>query len=232
MRHIKQKKEIKKKMNTGVLTHLSKKVLYTDIRASLGVKLVSNEHYKEFMACHKDKAKYPVEVTFEDIHLLFTARHESLPGGYFAISYKMIEKWGIDAEVLHMDALQIMSEREPAECAPIRDIMAWLFDINKQTDVTNDIDEPLLLYTQKQNGAAAVFYPDQLKKIAKKHQCNLYIAFTSQHETILYRTVGKNEILERRICKKLSEVSHDVYGEKVSDSVYYYDLETDTLAKC
>lgn len=219
-------------MNTGVLARLPEKMLYTDIRASLGVKLVSNECYKEITACHKDKAGYPVEVTFEDMHLLFTARHESVPGGYFTISYEMIEEWGIDAEVLHMDALQIMSEREPAECVLVKNVIAELLGINEQTDAINDIDEPLLLYTQEQNGAAAVFYPDQLKKIAKKHQCNLYIVFTSQHEALLHRTVGKNEILERHLCKALSNVPHDAYGEKVSDSAYYYDLETDTLAKC
>lgn len=221
-------------MNTGKLVNVSKEISYDDVKASLGAMIVSDKFYKKMVACHEDETDYPVRIPFEDIHLLFTAWHKSLPGGYFTISYEIIEGWEINVESLYMDALQIMSEREPAECELLENIVKEILDVDKQdeqTDATNDINKPLVLYTQKQNGAAAVFYPDQLKKIAKKYQCSLYIAFTSQHEAILHQTIGKNEILERRILKSLSRVPC-TFEEKVSDSVYYYDLETDTLTKC
>lgn len=80
-------------------------------------------------------------------------------------------------------------------------------------------------------GARAVLRKDIVKKLADRQKCNLYLLPSSVHEWILCKDDG--EIDARTMKQMVCEINGDSHvispEECLSDSIYYYDKEQDTV---
>lgn len=91
---------------------------------------------------------------------------------------------------------------------------------------------PMYVLTNQQRylGAACILYPDALKQISQNLKDSLYILPSSIHEVILLPSSSAENPLELvQIVQEvnLTEVAQD---EILSDSVYYYDRQTNQVA--
>ena len=78
-------------------------------------------------------------------------------------------------------------------------------------------------------GAAALIYPEQLRKIAEEVGENYYVLPSSVHETII---VAESESPDKEeLCSLIKEINEtQVEAEEVlSDHAYYYDCSTGKL---
>lgn len=88
----------------------------------------------------------------------------------------------------------------------------------------------ILSNRMKSYGAAAMLYPDLLRKIGEEIKENYYVIPSSVHETII---VGESEAPESdELCSMIEEVNDtQLEAEEVlSDQAYYYDCDTGKLS--
>ena len=78
-------------------------------------------------------------------------------------------------------------------------------------------------------GAGAILYDDILKEFADKKQSNLFILPSSVHEVIIIP--DKDHITKTKLQGMVKEVNETQVAEQevLSDSVYYFDRNTNKI---
>lgn len=81
------------------------------------------------------------------------------------------------------------------------------------------------------NGAAAIFYPDQMDKIAERLGGDYFILPSSVHETLVVPDDGKMSFLELR--SMVTEINATMVNpsERLTDEVYHYDSKDKVFEK-
>ena len=81
------------------------------------------------------------------------------------------------------------------------------------------------------NGAAAIFYPDQMDKIAEGLGGDYFILPSSVHETLVVPDDGKMSFLELR--SMVTEINATMVNpsERLTDEVYHYDSKDKVFEK-
>ncbi|MBR1741565.1 MAG: hypothetical protein IJ733_06775 [Lachnospiraceae bacterium] len=152
--------------------------------------------------------------------------------------------WEITKEQLLADTLETMQRNFPAEVTTMYEMLKKRMEeraadsFAKQMNVPEvDLEEieyskTFLMATIKGNinGAAVLLYPGFLKSIAKKIGAKeLNIIPSSIHELLLLPMDEKTK--RNYILDMIAEVNREEVQpeEKLSDSLYIYDLETDSV---
>ena len=80
-------------------------------------------------------------------------------------------------------------------------------------------------------GASVILYKDAIKKIAEKMNSNIYIIPCSIHEVLIYREMKNCQIDISDIKEMITTVNQNEIPEDeiLSDSLYYYSLESNTI---
>lgn len=160
------------------------------------------------------------------------------------ITETIFDTWGITKEQLLVDTLEMMQKEFPAEVTTMYDILKKHMrecaadPFAKQMNAPEiDLEEieyskSFLMATIKGNinGAAVLLYPGFLKSIAEKLGAKeLNIIPSSIHELLLLPMDEKTK--RNYILDMIAEVNREEVQpeEKLSDSLYIYDLETDSV---
>ena len=97
--------------------------------------------------------------------------------------------------------------------------------------IGEDQQVPMYVLTNRSHyyGAAGILYPELLKCIGERLESNFFVLPSSVHELILLRDLGVEDAAT--LMDMVKEVNRtEVKAEEVlSDSVYYYDREKETL---
>lgn len=137
-----------------------------------------------------------------------------------------LERWGIGEEELSEAAYANYRSYLPAEIKGMGEIVEELAGIRMPQEDMAAMQEMYVATNRwKLNGAAVILFPEMLKGLADRLECDLYILPSSVHEVIL---------LAVRMEKKeeLAEIVEEVNGtqvapeEKLSDTVYRYSRES------
>lgn len=129
--------------------------------------------------------------------------------GSIKITEELLKKWKVSEETLYK------------QCFENEDyVINEFFDMRALTNRNN------------YRGAAGMFFSNQIRKLAEQMGCNLYILPSSVHEVIL---LEQNENLYN--VEELKEMVRSINADKsiiteedyLSDSVYLYNRETDTI---
>ena len=81
------------------------------------------------------------------------------------------------------------------------------------------------------NGAAALFYPDQMDKIAEGLGGDYFILPSSVHETLVVPDDGKMSFLELRSMVTEINATQVRSSERLTDEVYHYDSKDKVFEK-
>lgn len=100
--------------------------------------------------------------------------------------------------------------------------------VNSNVKSIGKIFAPIVTTTRNRNGAAAMFYPGVMEKIAELCGSNYYIAFTSVDDARIH---PENTLPPRRILQSLKDVNKmfNQPGDILSRKVFYYDKEKNAL---
>ena len=123
------------------------------------------------------------------------------------ITNELLDKYGVSKEELHKAAIQNSEEIFPAKYYKTNDLVP--FNI-----LTNEIG-----YL----GAAALFYPNQMKKIAASLGGNYFVLPSSIHEVLVLPDYGNLNYMElEQMVKVVNKTTVD-RKDQLSNNVYYYD---------
>lgn len=138
-----------------------------------------------------------------------------------------MELWKVTEEDLCYRAGRNTQELLPCEFAPMRSVIEELLGLESEEIPTEKMY--ILSNEMRSYGAAALIYPEQLRKIADKIGENYYVLPSSVHETII---VAESESPDKdELCSLIEEINEtQVEAEEVlSDHAYYYDRDTGKL---
>ena len=142
------------------------------------------------------------------------------------ISNDMLKAYDLDENVLIDLALLNSIGLFPAVVEDINTIMARLIGIPaNELDTPEDVPEQIVV-TNNENafGASALFYPEVMEELARRHKGNYFILPSSIHEIITVPDDGK--ITYEELKEMVTEINHAQVSpeERLTDEVYYYDV--------
>lgn len=164
------------------------------------------------------------------------------------IDHGHLQMWNVEPEVLYEAAYENTPKLLPFNIEPIRNVLERLVEEAEGRVSENLLEEveDNIYNLQEENGgmyvlgnknrifgAACILYPEVLRNFAKEKGKNLFILPSSIHEVLLVPDDGGFSIPEfKRLVREVNR-THVEWEERLSDSVYYYCLETGrvTLAK-
>lgn len=139
-----------------------------------------------------------------------------------------MDMWKVTEEDLYYRASKNTQELLPYEFAPMRTVIEELLGLGMEEGPAEKMY--ILSNEMRSYGAAALIYPDCLRKIAGVVGENFFVIPSSVHETII---VAESEAPGREELGSMIEEINEtqVEAEEVlSDKAYYYDRESGKLA--
>ncbi len=170
----------------------------------------------------------------EDLALVYRVAVEVSEGmkGSILIHNQHLEMWGINQETLKEKAWQNMHNKFQPEFFPMEDILKRLSkEIRGMDYEIMDTGMYVLTNDQHFHGAAYMFDERVMKEIGEILGTDVIVLPSSIHETILLK---QREDMDYDMLKEMvRNVNGRVveYGEILSDEVYLYERESQTLSK-
>ena len=153
------------------------------------------------------------------------------------IDENMMEKWGVNSEILYRDALSNTTRLFQAHLIPITDVMEELLCGKKELpNLLEDKREEerqdimYVLTNKKRNfGAACILYPDVLENIGEILGEDYYVLPSSIHEMVIVPMSQGREIDEMDDMIKEINAAEVAEEEVLSDHTYFYERKTKRL---
>ena len=201
---------------------------YEIVRKGLSYKLISMERNTELL----NDIPY---VPFLDLAIVFYYAFErcGIPDGSILIKNKHMDMWGVTCEQLMKDASENAPRSLPGVC---RDMCSVLERIcpGKSEEIFPE-DEPMMpMYVLSNsrmiNGAAAMLYPDILRKLSDKLKSDLYIIPSSVHEVIVFaRNMANDEKSLKEMIRTVNRTQLEPQ-DVLSDSLYFYNRNDEKIS--
>ncbi|MBR3833876.1 MAG: hypothetical protein IKJ73_06135 [Lachnospiraceae bacterium] len=191
------------------------------LRDNAVIKLVNYERNKEKLKDCPHIKYFDLAITFR-----FLVKMDECGVASALISNSDIKKWNVSKEELYQIAKENTRRLFPETIRAIDEILPDM------EEICPDLDDRNKLYVLSNesgvNGATCVLYDDVIKNFANSMGCSLFIMPSSIHEMIL---ICCEEVEKERLKKLVKEVNKFIVSEidYLSDSVYFYDLETDKI---
>ena len=162
------------------------------------------------------------------------------------VNNHLMNMYGITQEQLHEDAMKSSPILFPATVASMGEVMKRIMmDDMKEAGMDQETmdaliqdmpmveDSVMTVITNVQgiNGAAAIFYPDQMDKIAERLGGDYFILPSSVHETLVVPDDGKMSFLELRSMVTEINATQVRPSERLTDEVYHYDSKDKVFEK-
>ncbi|MBQ8327977.1 MAG: hypothetical protein IJX86_13020 [Lachnospiraceae bacterium] len=154
---------------------------------------------------------------------------EKLGKGTILIHNSHLDVWGISAEQLRLVADENTPKLLPVEIGSMYEVMKSLLGYEMEEDFK---EYPMYIATNshKTFGAAVLCYTGAIKEFAEQLESDLFVLPSSTHEVIIVlpKEDGSADALKEMVCEVNSTMLRS--EEILSDSVYFYSRDTDTLS--
>lgn len=195
---------------------------YEQMKQKLSMEVVSAERNAEFLenVPHKN---------LEDMAIVYRFVIDSSDDGRSSIlvTNKMLETYGITAEQLHNDAMEIAPEVRPAVIKGLSETMAEMLgaDQAEMLGLTPSVDEPIYVATvpDKTQGASVLAYQDFMDQAAERLGGDFFILPSSIHEVLLVKDDGQFDRAALENMVREVNATQVAPEDKLTDNVYHYD---------
>ena len=196
---------------------------YANVRDRLIYRLINYEKNKELlMACP--------HIRLEDLAVTFRwlAHEDSVGISTALVTYNELELWDVTVQDILLAARENTERIFPRKVMYIED-----FFMERNMNLLHDERSiPMYVATNQQqiNGASVILYDHFLEDFEEEHPGNYYILPSSIHELIL---IPEDSIQDPdSLCDIVAHANSTVVsdGDILSDSVYYYNADSDSLS--
>lgn len=184
---------------------------------------------------NEDLLKDVPHTDFLDLAVCFCYAHcwDGIGNGSILLNNSHMEMWNTSEEELYRLAERNTPRIFPWLCRTMREFVEETMGNAAETAENVFLDEApfkVLSNTERTHGAACILYPGVLEKLAQKEQRNLYIIPSSVHETLLIADTGGDDLADM-IKETIADVNRTqvIPEEVLSDTLYYYDLNSQQL---
>lgn len=195
---------------------------YDQMKNKLSMEVVSAERNAALLESVPHKG-------MEDMAIVYRFVLDSSEEGRSSIlvTNKMLEGYGITADQLHKDAMEIAPEIRPAVIKGMSEVMAEMMGA-EQAEMLGLVptpDEPIFVATvpDKNQGASVIAYQDFMDQAAEKLGGDFYILPSSIHEILLVKDDGKFDKAALEQMVKEVNATQVAPEDKLTDNVYHYD---------
>lgn len=204
---------------------------YDYVRDRITCKLVNREHNSEFL---ETRPYTPIE----DLAVVYLVDIEDFGAGRAstAITYRMMEEYGISAEELHSIAMDNLARSDisfMSMCDVLKKLNPAMFEVSGDEIERNMASEPMYVLTVNDCpfGAVAVLDDAAMKDIAERIGGDFYVIPSSVNEVIIVPKDTDKEMKSSMINAMIQEVNETEVEkqDRLSDHVYIYDSATHEL---
>lgn len=193
-----------------------------------------------------DRNQYWLEeiphIRFKDLAITFyyLVNNDKFGNATILITNRHLKEWGVSTEDVYAVAKDNTPKLLKARLQNMMQVLTGLVGNNLLEDVegsksvtelfeADDYDMYVLSNSTKLYGAAVILYDDILKEFADKMQSNLYILPSSIHEVIIIP--DKGTMTKKKLQEMVKEVNETQVPEQevLSDTVYYFDRNTNKI---
>lgn len=195
---------------------------FEEVKEKVAYKLINYAANKELL----EKIPYTKYLDLAKVYYV-SVEDEVFGKGTILIHNNHLEMWNVSAEQLEELAEVNTSKLFPVIVRALEDILCPEITDNSGWDLKNGIF--VMTNEDKNLGAATMLYPNSLKSFAGLLQADLIIIPCSLHEVLL---LSANTDFDIKGLKKIVKVVNreSVLPEDfLSNSLYYYDRETDSI---
>ncbi len=229
--------EVFKSNDIGKDVDLSGFINYETAKRKIAFKLVDYEKNRELLA----DVPHKIFMNLAMVYYYLVTESPFFGSASVLIRNSHVKKWKITPEILYQNAMISTPLLLPAKLLNIEEMVNKLVCSDPEEERKIIEEElsfmqgqiPMYVLTNKKNvhGAACLFYPGLLKKLAEKLNSNFVILPSSVHEVILLtdRDNTTKEELFRMVCE-INRTQVDEM-EVLSDAVYFYDKVSDHLSR-
>ncbi len=194
---------------------------YEQMKDRLTLQLIPTEGNEEKLAAipHRD---------VEDMALIYRfelARDEERTASVL-VTNDMLKTYGITADQLHDDAVEIAAKNRPATLRNMNEVMR---DMLGEMSGVFIPDEPSPIWVATvvgdQNGASVLQYPGFLDQAAEVMGGDFYVLPSSIHEVLFVPDDGSLEIGNLEVIVHGVNETEVKPAERLSENVYHYDSE-------
>lgn len=162
------------------------------------------------------------------------------------VNNNMLKSYGITQEQLHEDAMKNAPILMPATVCSMAEVMKKMMmsdmlaaGMDEETmeamlaDLPAAEDMPMTVVSNERglNGAASLFYPDQMDKVAEKIGGDYYILPSSIHEQLVVPDDGNMSSVDLGNMVREVNATQVSPAERLSDEVYHYDSKDKVFEK-
>lgn len=230
-----------------IQTNVSDIIDFQKVKNQIVIKLVNRKSNREFL---KDTPFIP----FNDLAIIFSIIVSSYEEGTATITVKnniLYDYWKMDTEALLELVLENSKRLLPAKIQSMEEVLKemlgrdFVTQFGTDTEMYSDIELDTLfqeiaddnqgadMYVASNisriNGASVMLYRNLLHDFAERIKRNVFIIPSSIHELILVPDnghMGAKDIRSMVVDVNATQVAPD---EVLSDNVYYYNRNTDTI---
>ena len=192
---------------------------YSIMKSKLSVEVISAEKNAGLLE------RVPHE-RMEDLAVVYRIVLESNDDGRSSmlVTNELMELWGINHELLKVDALEIASKSRPAVIRSMTDILKDYGADDTFIDIMSQ-DEVMYVASVPDNvgGAGVIAYPGFMEQVAEMLHCDFWILPSSVHEVILAVDTGTQSV--KNLYGMVQSVNSEEVRpeERLSDHAYHYD---------
>ena len=182
---------------------------YSWVKTRLFIRVFNRTWCRDYLSQIPYRAVEDLAVT---AHLLAAENNGQISST--PVTHQLLASYGITPEQLLLDAAENGMKLFPPHLHYLSDLMEVDHDSRAERVLSNRIGI---------NGAAALFYPGEMDKLAEEVGGDYYVVPTSVHEMIISPVnAGVNE---EQMADALQAVMRNVTEERdwLADHVYYYD---------
>ena len=163
--------------------------------------------------------------------------------GSTMVTAPLLDKYGVTTEQLFEDAFLNSQAILPPSIEPMEAMLSKMMGLGMGMEAPATLDAQLenlnlekmgmavLTNREAVNGAAVIFYPGVMEKIGASQQVNFFILPSSVHEVILVPDNGSMNLKDLEDMVKSINASEVSPKDRLSDTVYHYDIKDRVLEK-
>lgn len=135
----------------------------------------------------------------------------------------MLQGFGITAEQLRQDAMEVAPQNRPATLRSMQEVMAAMMGMDAEEIPQDSV--PLLVASVDNAfmGASVIQYPGFMEQAAEQIGGDFFVLPSSIHEVLLLPDDGKTDFRELTAMVQSINESQVAPAERLSDNVYHYD---------
>lgn len=208
---------------------------YSAVKGRIFIKVIHYDKNKEML----EEVPY---IRFMDLAVVcyYAYINDFLGKGSIQIETGHLDRWGISEEELFAAAKSNTRNKLGVEIKGMDEILLEMLSENGEEIDQEDLksmlqhsekEVPMYIMTLKGRyfGAACIFYEEMLAAFGRQCQKSFYILPSSIHELILVPDSGREKPEALRRMVQEVNAGHVAPEERLSDNVYYYNLQEGCL---